>query len=64
MCKRDFCDECSARPYHRGWTCQQFRQPDCRFCSTKVLEHPLMKLAPGALASTQSQGPSLSARQS
>ena len=35
-CQRDFCGVCSAKPYHTGFNCLQFRTPNCRYCEQRL----------------------------
>eukprot|EP00877_Chromochloris_zofingiensis_P013445 jgi/Chrzof1/8354/Cz03g07100.t1 len=38
LCNHDFCDDCRASPYHKGYTCEQHAAPKCLYCDNKVLE--------------------------
>ena len=40
FCKKDFCKQCNAMPYHLGKTCEEFKRhkiaKKCRFCDTEI----------------------------
>jgi len=36
LCATEFCDECSAVPYHSGLTCAEHAAPRCRYCAAPL----------------------------
>ena len=43
FCKKDFCIQCSTKPYHLGKTCEEFKiyvvAKRCRFCDNKIKDN-------------------------